>query len=55
MALIDRLDIVFTAGTLSAATRFAIRGAASQIDDPVFRTHTALYLVLISPDYAVRF
>lgn len=53
-ALLDRLDVVFTYGTLSAETRSAIRGVLADIEDDEFRIRTALYLLLISPDYAVR-
>ena len=52
--LIDRLDIVMTYGTLTDATRDAIRDAASAIDDMTFRTRFAIYLMAISPDYAVQ-
>ncbi len=53
-ALLERMDSVFTYGTLSAATRSAIGDAARQIDDPLLRARVALYLLLISPDYAVE-
>ncbi len=53
--LLDRLDIVFTGGTLGPGTRSAIAGALSDIDDPDIRVRVALYMVLVSPDYAVRF
>ena len=36
------------------ATRSAIGDAARQIDDPLLRARVALYLLLISPDYAVE-
>ncbi len=52
--LIDRLDIVLTAGTLDAATRSAIRGVLLDIPEAEIRVRIALYLFLISPDYAVR-
>lgn len=54
-ALLDRLDIVFTSGTLGPGTRSAIAGALTDIDDPDIRVRVAVYLVLISPDYAVRY
>lgn len=53
-ALLDRLDIVLTAGTLSAATRQAMTDILDLIEDVDFKTRTALYLFLVSPDYAVR-
>ncbi|MEQ9395912.1 DUF1800 domain-containing protein [Haliea sp.] len=53
-ALLDRLDTVFTYGTLSDASRGSIAEAASAIDEPELRVRVALYLLLISPDYAVE-
>lgn len=53
-ALIERLDLVFTYGTLSDETRSVLREAAGQIQDLRFRTQTALYLLLVSDDYAVQ-
>lgn len=53
-ALIDRLDIVLTYGTLSDDTRSAIHSVISDVNDLQFRTQIAIYLFLISPDYAVR-
>lgn len=52
--LIDRLDIVLTYGTLSDETRSAIRDVVNDVADLQFRAQTAIYLLLISPDYAVR-
>ncbi len=52
--LIDRLDIVLTAGTLDAATRSSIRGVLLDIPEAEIRVRIALYLFMISPDYAVR-
>ncbi len=52
--LIDRLDIVLTAGTLDAAARSSIRGVLLDIPEAEIRVRIALYLFLISPDYAVR-
>lgn len=54
-ALLDRLDLVFTYGTLSEGTRQAIRTAILPIEDELeSRVRFALYLLLISPDYAVQ-
>lgn len=53
-ALVDRLDIVLTAGTLDLATRQAIEAELADIDDLNFRARIAIYLFLISTDYAVR-
>ena len=50
--LLDRLDLVFTHGDLSAETRAAISAIMQDIDDATFRTQTAIYLLLTSPDYA---
>jgi len=53
-ALIDRIDLLFTAGTMDAATRATIRGAITPIaNDAPARTRLALYLALIAPAYAV--
>ncbi len=53
-ALMDRVDIVFTAGTLDASTRQNIEAILADVDDLNMRGRLAVYLVLISPDYAVR-
>lgn len=53
-ALIDRLDLMLTYGTLSSESRDIIRQIASRIDDPNARARIAIYMFLISPDYAVR-
>ena len=53
-ALIERLDVLLTYGTLSAQTRDVIRSVLLEIEDNNFRARTAIYLFLISPDYAVR-
>ena len=53
-ALLERLDIVLTAGTLDPATRAGIRSVLLDIPEAEIRVRVALYLVLISPDYAVR-
>jgi uncharacterized protein (DUF1800 family) len=53
-ALIDRIDLMFTAGRMDAATKTAIRNAITPIaNDAPGRTRLALYLALISPAYAV--
>ena len=52
--LIDRLDVMLTYGTLSDTTRAAIRGALEDMTDMNLRARSAIYLFLISPDYAVR-
>ncbi len=53
--LLDRLDVLFTYGTLSDDTRSAITGILAEIPDAEFRARTAVYMLLISPDYAARF
>ncbi|MEO1576972.1 MAG: DUF1800 domain-containing protein, partial [Pseudomonadota bacterium] len=56
-ALLDRLDVLFTAGTLSPQTRDAIAEALRELDPlaaPELTLRTALYLILVSPDYSVR-
>lgn len=52
-ALLDRLDLVITGGTLAAGTRQAIEPRLSEIDDLDARIRTAAYLVLVSADAAV--
>jgi uncharacterized protein (DUF1800 family) len=52
--LLDRLDLVFMHGTMDAATRAAVRAAIVPVDaDLNARTRLALYLVLLSPAFAV--
>jgi len=53
-ALVDRLEIVLTAGTLDSATRQAIEAVLVNIDDLNLRARIAIYMFLISSDYAVR-
>jgi uncharacterized protein (DUF1800 family) len=53
-ALLDRLDTVFTYGTLRDDTRATIADLLSLIDEPDMRVRVAAYLLLISPDYAVE-
>lgn len=53
--LLDRIDLVFFAGSMSTATRQAIADAIAPLgSDPAGRTRLALYLALISPDHAVQ-
>ncbi|MFT4768732.1 MAG: hypothetical protein ACI8RN_001870, partial [Glaciecola sp.] len=53
-ALLERLDTVFTYGTLSQDTRNAILELVRLLDEPELRVRIAAYLLLISPDYAVE-
>ena len=53
-ALLDRLDTVFTYGTLSDETRSAIAELLPLIDERELRVRIAAWLLLISPDYAVE-
>ncbi len=52
--LLDRLDLVFTHGELAPATRAVIADVIDDIEDAEFRARVALYMLLVSPDYAVR-
>ncbi|MEM7246580.1 MAG: DUF1800 family protein [Acidobacteriota bacterium] len=52
-ALIDRLDLILTAGLLSPGTRATILDAITPITDPWDRTTTAMHLLVISPDFVV--
>ncbi|MBT8101218.1 MAG: DUF1800 domain-containing protein, partial [Gammaproteobacteria bacterium] len=54
-ALVDRLDIVLTAGTLDAQSRQSIEGVLNDIPDLNIRVRIALYMFLTSADYAVRY
>ena len=52
-ALIDRLDLLLTYGNMSGRMRQILAGALEQIEDPTDRARVALYLIAISPEYAV--
>ena len=52
-ALLDRLDTLFTYGEMEPATRSAILGVMADIPDVPFKTRIAIYMTLVSPDYAV--
>ena len=54
VALVDHLDLLLTYGTLSAASRQTILDAILPIEDSYDRAMLALYLLMISPDYAVQ-
>ena len=53
-ALLDRLDIVLTAGTLDPATRSAVKNVITDLVDMNIRARVAIYMLLLSSDYAVR-
>ena len=52
--LIDRLDLVLTQGQLSQATKNLVINVLNDVDDVKQRAQIAIYLILISPDYAVE-
>jgi uncharacterized protein (DUF1800 family) len=52
-SLIDRLDLMLTYGNMSGRMRQILVQAIEQLDDPVERAQLALYLIAISPEYAV--
>ncbi|MBV1905036.1 MAG: DUF1800 domain-containing protein [Pseudomonadales bacterium] len=52
--LMDRLDLVLTYGTLSDQARSAIEDIIVDVDDENFRVRLAIYLILVSPDYAIQ-
>lgn len=54
-ALLDRLDILFTNGNLTTRTRNIIFNVLNQMDaEDVFDIRgTAIFLILLSPDYAI--
>ncbi len=52
-ALIDRLDLLLTYGNMSGEMRQILVENVSRLSDPVERAQMALYLISISPEYAV--
>ena len=56
-ALVDRLDLILTYGSMNPASKTIILNALSQAEaqgiDPEGRVHLALYLFMNSPDFAV--
>lgn len=53
-ALIDYLDLLLTYGTMSEQMRQVVKtGMAPFEDEPMYQVFAALYLITISPDYAV--
>ncbi|MEM1181045.1 MAG: DUF1800 domain-containing protein [Acidobacteriota bacterium] len=53
-ALVDHLDLLLTYGTMSAETRQTVMDAILPIgEEPWDQLHLALFLVAISPEYAV--
>ena len=54
--LVNRLDILFTHGMLSQRTREIIKNAVTPLISGNYRydrTRLALYLMMVSPDYAI--
>lgn len=51
--LIDHLDLVLTCGMLSPEMRPIIKNTLSALDNPEDQVFMALYLIMISPDYAI--
>ena len=52
--LIERLDILFTYGEMEEATKTVISDIITGLDDLELRARTAIYITLVSPDYAVQ-
>ncbi len=52
--LLDRLDIVLTQGQLSQDTREVILDVLDRMEDRMDRAKTAIYLMLISPEFAIE-
>jgi uncharacterized protein (DUF1800 family) len=52
-ALIDRLDLLMTYGNMSGQMRQILVENVSRLSDPTERAQMALYLIAISPEYAV--
>lgn len=53
-ALLDRLDLLLMAGSMSGPMRAVLQDAVQRIDDPVDRARTAVFLIAISPEYNVH-
>ena len=51
--LVDRLNILLAAGQLSMSTQETIVTALQSVEDEEQRLPLAIYLVLISPDFAI--
>ena len=51
--LLQRLDILLANGLLSTETKTIIKSAIDQLEEPEDRIKMALYLIMISPDYAI--
>jgi len=52
-AMIDRLDLLLTYGTLTQETHEIIRNAVLPLDDPETRVKMALSLFILSPEYTI--
>ncbi|MEM6633273.1 MAG: DUF1800 family protein [Bacteroidota bacterium] len=52
-ALVDRLSLLLAAGQISPASKSIIVNALNQLNGPADRVNMAIYLILISPDYAI--
>ncbi|MEL7020845.1 MAG: DUF1800 family protein, partial [Bacteroidota bacterium] len=52
--LIRRIDILYANGNMSTATKDIIKTAVNQLGNPVDKVRMALYLTMISPDYAIQ-
>ncbi|MEM7513447.1 MAG: DUF1800 family protein [Bacteroidota bacterium] len=52
-ALVDRLDILLANGLLEDDTKTIMVNAISQLSSPTDRLRMAIYLIMISPDYAI--
>jgi len=52
-ALLNRLDLILMAGTMSEPMREVLLRALTSIDDPDERVRTAIELIAIAPEYAV--
>ncbi|MEQ1516246.1 MAG: DUF1800 domain-containing protein [Usitatibacteraceae bacterium] len=50
-ALIDRVSLLLTGGTLTASTRASVRAAVASVTDTRNRVNLAIYLIMASPDY----
>lgn len=53
-ALVDRINLLLTQGKLSAEDSAIIVKHISSISDPLARIYEAIYIIAISPEYAVQ-
>ncbi|MBK1877914.1 DUF1800 family protein [Pelagicoccus mobilis] len=53
-ALLDELDTLLIAGSMSSETRSTIKSVIDPMDDPEHRAKTALQLLITSPEFSIQ-